>query len=92
MSSEWLFYRPYHTHDEPQKLVPGEIVPVEVEIWPTSIIFAPGEQLVLEVASRDDPGLDPFLHNHAVHQVQSGSVTVHTGSEYDSHLFLSLIP
>jgi predicted acyl esterase len=85
-------YRPYHTHDEMQKLVPGEIAPVEVEIWPTSVVFAPGEQLVLEVASRDDPGLDPFLHNHPVDRVQSGSVTVHTGGEYDSHLFLPLIP
>jgi predicted acyl esterase len=65
---------------------------VEVEIWPTSVLFAPGELLVLEVASRDDPGLDPFLHNHPVDRVQSGSVTVHTGGEYDSHLFLPLIP
>lgn len=85
-------YRPYHPHDALQKLRPGEVVPVEVEIWPTSIVFAPGERLVLEVAARDDPGLEPFLHTHPHDRVQSGRVTVHTGGVHDSHLLLPRIP
>jgi predicted acyl esterase len=85
-------YRPYHTHDELQKLEPGEIVPVEIEIWPTSVVFEPGDRLALEVASRDDPQIEPFLHNHPVDRAQAGRVTIHCGDEYDSHLLLPVIP
>ena len=35
-------YRPFHSHDEVQKLTPGKVVPVEVEIWPTSMVFEKG--------------------------------------------------
>ena len=31
-------YRPYHTHDEQQPLRRGEIVALDVELWPTSIV------------------------------------------------------
>ena len=34
--------RPYHSHDVEQKLRPGEIVKVEVEIWPTSMVYEKG--------------------------------------------------
>ncbi len=46
-------YRPYHTHDAPQPLTPGEIVAVDVEIWPTSIVAPPGHRLALTVRGRD---------------------------------------
>jgi predicted acyl esterase len=48
-------WRPFHTHDEIQKLQAGAIVPLEVEIWPTSIVVERGERLVLEVGAKDDP-------------------------------------
>ncbi|MEE9279249.1 MAG: CocE/NonD family hydrolase [Myxococcota bacterium] len=86
------FYRPYHTHDELQKLAPGEIVPVQIEIWPTSVVFEPGERLVLEVASRDDPGIEPFLHNDPADRMQKGTTTLHTGGEHGAHLLLPVIP
>jgi predicted acyl esterase len=85
-------YRPYHTHDELQRLEPGAIVPVEVEIWPTSVVFEPGETLVLEVAAEDDPRIAPFLHDHPVDRVRRGSTTLHTGGAHDAHLLLPLIP
>ncbi|MGH2939605.1 MAG: CocE/NonD family hydrolase C-terminal non-catalytic domain-containing protein [Solirubrobacterales bacterium] len=34
-----LTYRPYHPHDEVQPLVPGEVVELDVEIWPTSLLI-----------------------------------------------------
>ena len=46
-------HRPYHTHDERQPLQPGEVVPVDVEIWPTSIVAPPGYRLALTVRGRD---------------------------------------
>ena len=85
--------RPYHTHDELRKIEPGEIVPVEVEIWPTSVVFEPGERLVLEVASRDDPGMTPFLHTHPADRIQKGTGPPCTPAQRTtSHLLLPVIP
>jgi hypothetical protein len=46
-------YRPYHTHDEKQPLKPGEIVALDVEIWPTSIVVPAGHRIALTVRGRD---------------------------------------
>jgi predicted acyl esterase len=46
-------YRPYHTHDEKQPLKPGEIVELDVEIWPTSIVVPTGYRIGLTVRGKD---------------------------------------
>jgi uncharacterized protein len=46
-------YRPYHAHDEAQPLAPGEVVPVDVELWPTSIVVPAGHRIALSVRGRD---------------------------------------
>lgn len=46
-------YRPYHAHDELQPLKPGEIVELDVEIWPTSIVVPAGHRIALSVRGRD---------------------------------------
>ena len=46
-------YRPYHAHDEAQPLAPGQVVPVDVELWPTSIVVPAGHRLALTVRGRD---------------------------------------
>jgi len=46
-------YRPYHTHDQPQPLEAGEVVQLDVEIWPTSIVVPAGHRLALSVRGRD---------------------------------------
>jgi len=48
-----LPYRPYHTHDEPQPLVPGKVVELDVEIWPTCIVVPKGYRIALTVRGRD---------------------------------------
>ena len=48
-----LPYRPYHTHDEKQPLIPGNIYGVDVEIWPTSIVVPKGYQLALTIGGKD---------------------------------------
>jgi len=48
-----LPYRPYHTHDERQRLTPGVPVALDVEIWPTSIVVPPGWRIGLSVLGRD---------------------------------------
>ena len=46
-------YRPYHTHDELQPLVPGQVYELDVEVWPTCIVLPPGYRLALSVRGRD---------------------------------------
>jgi len=48
-----LPYRPYHTHDEEQKLKPGEIYEVDVEVWPTCIALPKGYRIALSVRGTD---------------------------------------
>jgi uncharacterized protein len=48
-----LPYRPYHTHDEEQKLKKGEIVECDVEVWPTCIVVPAGYRLALTVRGKD---------------------------------------
>jgi predicted acyl esterase len=46
-------YRPYHTHDRKQPLKPGEVVELDIEIWPTSIVVPAGYRIGLSVRGRD---------------------------------------
>jgi len=48
-----LPYRPYHTHDEEQKLKKGEVYEVDVEVWPTCIVVPAGYRLALSVRGKD---------------------------------------
>ena len=77
--------------DEIQKVRPGETVPVEIEILPTSAIFEPGHRLVIEVGAKDDPR-SFFQHDDPRDRIERGNVTVHTGGTFDSHVLLPVIP
>ena len=46
-------YRPYHTHEEKQPLAPGEVVDLDVEIWPTSIVVPAGYTIGLSIRGKD---------------------------------------
>ncbi len=46
-------YRPYHTHTNKQPLKPGEVVALDVEIWPTSIVAPAGYRIALTVRGKD---------------------------------------
>jgi hypothetical protein len=48
-----LPYRPWHTHDELQKLVPGKPVELDIEIWPTCIVVPKGWKIALSIRGRD---------------------------------------
>jgi uncharacterized protein len=48
-----LPYRPWHTHDELQKLTPGEAVELDIEIWPTCIVVPAGYRIALGIRGRD---------------------------------------
>jgi predicted acyl esterase len=83
-------FQPYHTYKRFQKLKPGEIVPVDIEIWPTSRIWHPGEQLRVEIMGHYEriDWFEPFdydTHNNGRH-------IIHTGGKYDSFLQIPCVP
>jgi predicted acyl esterase len=48
-----LPYRPYHTHDEKQPLKPGEVVALDIEVWPTCIVVPAGYRIALTIRGKD---------------------------------------
>jgi hypothetical protein len=48
-----LEYRPYHAHDEDQKLRPGEVYELDVEVWPTCIVVPKDYRIGLAIRGRD---------------------------------------
>lgn len=91
-----LPYRPYHAHDEVQKLEPDAVYPVDVEIWPTSMVFPKGYRLQLTLQGHDFVVSPPgrLLHDHPEdRRVEEfgGINTVHTGGERASYLLMPLV-
>jgi uncharacterized protein len=84
-----LPYRPYHRHQRRLYLTPGEIVRVEVEIWPTSMVFKKGHRIRLDVQPRDGIGSTHYMHYHA--DYNTGTNTVYAGGDMPSHLLLPVI-
>ena len=85
-----LPYRPYHKHQRRLFLKPGEIVKVDVEIWPTSMVFKKGNRIRLDLQPRDGVGSQGYLHYHADHN--TGTNTLYAGGERKSYLLLPVIP
>jgi len=85
-----LPYRPYHKHTRRLYLKPGEIVQVQVEIWPTSMVFKQGHRIRLDIQPRDGAGSQSYMHYHA--DYNTGVNTIHAGGKYESYLLLPVIP
>ncbi|MEM7436998.1 MAG: CocE/NonD family hydrolase, partial [Myxococcota bacterium] len=84
-------WQPWLAHDNAQPITANEIVPVEVEILPSSTLFRAGETLRVVVQ-----GQDLFEHPSLAHDlsddVNLGTHSIHTGGQYDSHLLVPVIP
>ena len=85
--------QPWHTHRIEQRLKPGEVVPVEIEIWPSGTRFAPGEQLRVLVQGSDIQQYPPGVVSMA-HSVTRniGTHVIHAGGRYDSFLLVPVVP
>lgn len=83
--------QPIHAFDEVELVEPGEVVPMQVLLWPISMRFRAGEQLRLRVAGYDLRG--PFLKSvkRAVNR-NKGFQILHSGGEYDSHVLFPVLP
>jgi uncharacterized protein len=83
-------FQPWHPFKNQQKLKAGEIVPVEVEIYPSSRIWHRGEQLRVEVLGHYEriDWFEPFDWN----TINQGTHVIHTGGKYDSYLLVPYVP
>ncbi|MAW78734.1 MAG: X-Pro dipeptidyl-peptidase domain-containing protein [Parvularcula sp.] len=86
--------QPVHRHDREEPLVAGEPTPVEIELWPSSTVFMPGETLRVVVQGSDIykdslPNL-PFARHENLRN--KGKHLIHAGGDYDSHLLVPVIP
>lgn len=84
-------YLPIHAFDEFQYLKPGEIVPVEISLWPCGMRYRVGEQFRVIVASYNIKGQHLPYHDK-VKLNNKGYHIIHTGGKYDSHLLVPVIP
>ncbi len=86
-------FQPIHLHRRELKLEPGEIVPVEIEIWPSSTLFQRGERLRVKVQGSDIHAYLAERHtNRHTETINRGDHRIHTGDVYDSHLLVPVIP
>jgi uncharacterized protein len=77
--------RPYLSHTRIQKLRPGEIIPLEIEIWPSSTLFEAGSTLQIAIQGHDAAKYPTFRHRKLVNR---GLHTIFTGGRYLSHLVI----
>lgn len=75
-----------------EKLKPGEIVPIDIQIWPTGLKFRAGEKLRLVIAGYDYMG-HPLPGGEATRfkPDNKGLHVIHTGGIYDSYLSIPTI-
>ena len=99
-STEW---QPYHTHDQAQKLRPGETVEVDLEIWPASLALPAGYRLALTLQGKDfersgetgvQKGSGWFLHDDPRDrppETFAGTHTIYSGGGRRPYLLLPVI-
>ncbi|KAI5849167.1 Alpha/Beta hydrolase protein [Tricharina praecox] len=90
----WLPHRDYFSTDV-QPVIPGEIYPVDVEIWPTNVVVEKGARIVFEVASGDTQGSSIFLHNEITDRPEKifrGRNHLHFGPKFHNYVTLPVIP
>lgn len=78
---------PAHSFDRIEKLAPGQVVNIEIDLLPIGLAFYPGEQLRFVVSSRNLLGtLMPAIDEYV--GANSGQHVIHTGGEHASYLQL----
>ncbi|GGM47264.1 CocE/NonD family hydrolase [Microbacterium saperdae] len=76
---------PAHSFDRVEKLTPGEIAEIEIDLLPLGLAFAAGEQLRFIVSARNllgtlMPGIEEYV------PANEGTHIIHTGADHASYL------
>ena len=86
VSTEW---HPVQKGALEQKLKANEIVPVDIELYPSNTFFAAGEILQLIIAADEIIPSPPYEKSADCNQ---GKHVLHLGGKYDSYLLVPKIP
>ncbi len=83
-------YEPVQAHTKEEKLSPGEIVPVDIRIVPSSKIWHKGQKLRVQLSGRyiREGWFEPLTWETD----NKGKHIVHAGGKYDSYLQVPVIP
>jgi predicted acyl esterase len=83
-------FEPWHPHTSEQKLKPGEIVPVDIAITPSSRLFHAGQGIRIQIAGRyiREGWFEPLSWETD----NRGAHIIHAGGKYDSFLQIPVIP
>ena len=92
LSKEIVDGRPWYRHDKINKITPGDIVSLEIALWPIGMVFDAGEGFLLRVAEHDlrFPGTDQMILETPIDQ-NVGRHRIHTGKVWDSHAVMPII-
>lgn len=82
--------RPYHRHKKLLPLEPGKPTEIQVEIWPTSMVYKKGSRLVLAISS--DHPMTMQGSRVGLYRARHAKDTIHTGGKYSSYLQIPVVP
>ena len=84
--------QPYHylTEAENEPLTPGEVVKMQIEIFPTSAIIRKGNKLRVSVSPSNQA--QAMLNYYRQTMAEGGITTIHNSPEYPSSLVLPTVP
>ncbi|GAB4349243.1 MAG: CocE/NonD family hydrolase [Candidatus Abyssubacteria bacterium] len=82
--------RPYHRHKKLLPLDPGKPTEIQVEIWPTSMVYRKGSRLVLALSSDHPMTMQGSMVG--LYRARHAKDTIHTGGRYNSYLQIPVVP
>ena len=74
-----------------ERLAPGEVVPAEIALWATGLVFHPAERLVLKIRAGILDAVVPGSVPVPKMEEFPGSRAFHCGGKYDSQLVLPIV-
>ena len=81
---------PYHPHKTLSYLSKGEIVPIEIGLWPTGQVFHKGEKFQVIISGYDHLGT--WGNYCEPENFNKGNHIIHSGGKFDSHIVIPVIP
>lgn len=83
-------FQPIQSHLKEEKIQPGEVVPVDVELVPISRFWHKGQSLRIQIAGHyiREGWFEPLFWDTDNH----GDTSVYSGGKYDSYLQIPVIP
>lgn len=92
ISKEIVDGRPWYRHDKTEKIAPGEVVSLEIPIWPIGMVFAAGEGFLLRVAGHELrlPEIKQLELESPI-DANVGRHNIYTGGKWDSYVVVPII-